>query len=317
MNLDQMAQQSYQQNQEAQNRYNANVSQYTNEYNQDAANARNAQNQLQNFTKNMRSGTDFYQQGVQQGNINAGYDVNNLNQAQNQVSQLTSILGNLPRAVQSQNANYGATAGQIAGQLSTEGSALGNSLSLANQNAQNQIAKQQAGLTYGQQFAGAGLQGQQQQLTGYQQTAQNAVSIMDQARQTMNSWAQIAQQQGGLTAAQQASYAQAKQALAASQQALAQVGLINAQAASERYKLQQAQQTSQAAAAASQPSAAPSSPAPSPSNAYNVASPSGLSFGGIANQFGRDIRSGNVFGGIQDIVGSPAGLLNSLITGRL
>lgn len=236
-----MANQSYQQDQALQSQDNANVAKYTNQYDTANQNANQAQSDLQNFTKNMRSGTDFYQQGVNQGNINSGYDVNQLNQGQNQVSQLTSILGNLPRAVQGQNANYGATAGQIAGQLSTEGNSLGNSLGMANQNVANQLQKQNAGLTYGQGYAGAGLQGQQNQLTGYQGAASNAVAIANQAQQAMNSWATIAQNQGGLTASQQNAYAQSKAAYASAAQAMAQVGLIQSQTAGSNLSNQQTQ----------------------------------------------------------------------------
>lgn len=241
VNISQMAQNSYNQNQALQQQYNGNVNRYTGEYNQAADTARNAQNTLSDFSKNMQSGTNMYQQGIQQGNQNAGYDVNNLNQAQKQVSQLTSILGNLPRSVQANNANYGATAGNVAGQMATTGQGLSNSLALANQNASNQIQKMQGGLTYGQQYATSGLQGQQNQLTGLTEAAKNATSIMQQAQQTMTNWTQIAQQQGSLTASQQQSYAQAQQAYAAAQQASAQIAYIQSQTTGQNLTNQRAQ----------------------------------------------------------------------------
>lgn len=225
-NLGQMAADSYKSNMAAQANDNRQLAQSQADY----ANAKNVSNQAQSslsdFSKNMQSGTSFYNTGVQQGNVNSGYDVNNLNQAQNQVSNLTGIIGGLPRAVQAQNANYGATAGNVANEVSTEGANLNQSLGLANQNAANQIAKQNAGLTYGQGYATAGLQGQQNQLTGLTASATNATNQLQQYSQVMNNWAQIAQQQGGLTASQQASYASAKQAYASAAQAMAQVGLI-------------------------------------------------------------------------------------------
>lgn len=239
--INQMAQQSYNQGQQMLAQDNANVSKYTNEYNQANEGAKNAQKSLQDFTNNMETGQSMYQKGINAGNVNSGYDVNNLNQAQNQVSQLTSVLGNLPRSVQASNANYGATAGNVAGQLSTEGNSLGNSLALANQNSANQIAKMQGGLTYGQQYATAGLQGQQNQLTGLTAAASNATNMMQQAQQTMNGWATIAQNQGGLNASQQNSYAQAQQAYAAAAQAQAQIGYIQSQTAGSNLNNQQTQ----------------------------------------------------------------------------
>src|SRR6185312_16954219 len=147
MDLGTMAQNAYNQSQQLQNTYNQNAANATNQYNQSVTGANNAQSQLQDFTKNMQSGTDMYNQALQSANQNAGYDVNNLNQAQNQVSQLTGILGGLPRAVQASNANYGATAGDVAGQYATEGANLNQSLGLANQNTANQLQKMQGGLT--------------------------------------------------------------------------------------------------------------------------------------------------------------------------
>jgi hypothetical protein len=240
-NIGQMAQQSYDLGQSMLSQDNANVAKYTGNYNTASQNANNAQNDLSNFTKNMQSGTDMYQKGLQVGNANAGYDVNNLNQAQNQVSQLTGIIGGLPRAIQASNANYGATAGQVANQVATTGANLNQSLGLANQNAANQIQKMQGGLTGAQAYTTSGLQGQQNQLTGYTNAAQNAVAIANQARQAMDSWATLAQQQGGLNASQQQAFAQAKQAYAQAAQAYAQVSYLNSQTQGQNLSNQQLQ----------------------------------------------------------------------------
>lgn len=241
MNLDQEAQQSYQQGQQLYNQLGSQAQNATNTYNTAYGAANNAQGQLSDFTKNMQQGSDIYAKALQASNANAGYDVNNLNQAQNQVSQVTGILGGLPRAVQASNANYGATAGDVAGQYATEGANLNQTLQLANQNAANQLAKQQAGLTGAQQGTTAQVTTQQNQLQGYQQAAQNAVAIADQARQTMTSLESLYQQQGNLNAQQQQTYAQAKANLAAASQAYAQAGLLAAQTTQQGLQNQQTQ----------------------------------------------------------------------------
>lgn len=251
-----------QQGQDLFNSDTAQVNQSTNAYNTAQAGANTAQGDLQNFTKNMQSGTDMYNKALGTANANSGYNVNDLNNAQGQVSQLTGVLGGLPRAVQASNANYGATAGNVASQLSTEGANLNQSLGLANQNAANQIAKMQGGLTGAQASTSSGLQGQQQQLQGYTSTAQNAVSVMDQARQTMASWAQIAQQQGGLNAQQAASAAASQQSFAAAQQAYAQAAAASAQAASTNYATDQARQTNDYQQAHQTGAYAPAAPQP-------------------------------------------------------
>lgn len=228
--LDAMARDSYTRSQAMQDSLNSQASDARSQYNQSYGAANQSQADLSNFTKSMQSGMDMYNQALQGANQNAGYDVNNLNQAQNQVSQIQGIMGGLPRAVQAQNANYGATAGDVAGQYSTQAANLNQSLGLANQNAANQIQKMQGGLTGAQNATTAGLQGQQAKLTGYQAAAQNAAGIMQQAQLAMNTIETLAQQQGTITASQQAAYGQAKQAYANATAAYAQANLYSAQA---------------------------------------------------------------------------------------
>lgn len=239
----------YQQDTQLQNFYNNNATNATNQYNNAYNNSNAAQNQLQDFTKNMQSGTDIYNQQLQSANQNAGYNVNDLNNAQNQVSQLTGILGGLPRAVQASNANYGATAGNVANQYSTEGANLNQSLGLANQNTANELAKQQAGLTGAQNATTAGVQTQGQQLQGYTSAAQNAAQIMSTAQTQMSQM--IAAQQAGqkLTADDQNTFAQLKAAYASAAQAYAVANYNNAEAAQTNYNTQQAQQANASAAA--------------------------------------------------------------------
>lgn len=225
-----MQSKQYQQDTALQNFYNQNATNATNQYNT-AYNASNqAQGDLSKFTKNMVSGNDAYQKQLQLANQNAGYDVNNLNQAQNQVSQLTGILGGLPRAIQASNANYGATAGNVANQYATTGANLNQSLQLANQNAQNQLAKQQGGLTGAQQGTQAVLQAQDQQRQAYTATANNAAQVMATAQQQMQAMVAAQQQGQQLTANDQATFGQLRQAYAAAAASYAQANLLAKQA---------------------------------------------------------------------------------------
>lgn len=221
-----MQAESYQQDRDLQNFYNQNATNATNQYNSSRDQANQAQGTLNDFTKNMQSGTDIYAKQLGLANQNAGYDVNNLNQAQNQVSQLTGILGGLPRAIQANNANYGATAGNVANQYATTGANLNQSLQLANQNAQNQLAKQAGGLQGAQAATTAGIQTQDQQRQGYEAAAANASNIMATAQTQMD--AMIKAQQSGqqLTAQNQATFGQLRASYAAAAQAYAQANLL-------------------------------------------------------------------------------------------
>lgn len=249
---DQMAASQYQRDLGYQNQNDQNVSNATGAYNTAKDQANQAQSTLGDFTKNMQSGTDIYAKQLGLANQNAGYDVNNLNQAQNQVSQLTGIMGGLPRALQASNANYGATAGNVANQYATTGANLNQSLQLANQNAQNQLAKQQAGLSGAQTATSAGIQTQDQQLQGYTAAASNAQQIMSTTQSQMK--AMIDAQQAGqqITAQDQYTFGQLKAANAAAQASLAAAQQSLANAANIRQQTTLAQQVADAAAAKKQ-----------------------------------------------------------------
>lgn len=239
--IDQMQSNQYQQDTALQNFYNQNATNATNQYNTAYNSSNQAQNDLSNFTKNMVSGNDAYQKQLQLANQNAGYDVNNLNQAQNQVSQLTGILGGLPRALQASNANYGATAANVANQYATTGANLSQSLQLANQNAQNQIAKQQAGLTGAQQGTQAVLSAQDQQRQAYTATANNAAQVMATAQAQMQAMITAQQQGQQITAKDQETFGNLRQAYAAAAASYAQANLYAKQAEAAALQNQQTQ----------------------------------------------------------------------------
>ncbi len=213
-----------------QTQFGSKASQYGQEYGQAKQQAQNAYGNLDNFSKNMQSGTDMYAQQLQSANANAGYNPAQLQAAQNQVSQIQGILGGLPRAVQAQNANYGATAGDVAGQYATTGANLNQTLNLANTNAANEITKMQGGLSGAQAGTTAGLQGQQNQLEGLKQTYSAAQAQMDTAQKQQQFFSDLYAKQGYLDAQQAAAYAQAKQAEASA-------GLLAQQAAETAQKI--------------------------------------------------------------------------------
>jgi len=238
---DQMQAQQYAKDMEYQRQNDQRVNDATNSYNQAQTGANTAQGQLQDFTKNMTSGTDMYAKQLGLANQNAGYDVNNLNQAQNQVSQITGIMGGLPRAIQASNANYGATAGSVANQYATTGANLNQSLQLANQNTQNQLQKQAGGLTGAQAATSAGIQTQDQQRQGYAAAAANATNIMQNAQTQMDAMVKAQQNGQQLTAQDQAIFGQLKASYAAAAQSYAAATLANSQAAGQNLTNQRAQ----------------------------------------------------------------------------
>jgi hypothetical protein len=224
------ANQAYQQSQQVAANQQQQQSSAQSQYDTSKNTANTAQNQLSDFSKNMQSGTDIYGKQLTLANQNAGYNVNNLNQAQQQVAQLTGIMGGLPRAIQANNANYGATAGNVANQYATTTGNLNQSLGLANQNSANQIALQQAGLTGAQNATSAGVQTQAQQLQGLTAAANNAQQVMATSQTQLQSINEIVQQQGYITAQQQQAYALAQQSMATAKNALAQIATYQAQA---------------------------------------------------------------------------------------
>lgn len=293
---------AYAQDRALQNFYNKNAQNATADYNKQKAAANTAQNNLQNFTKNMKSGTQMYNEQLGLANKNAGYDVNALNQAQNQVSQITGILGGLPRAIQASNANYGATAGNVANQYATTGANLNQTLQLANQNAQNQLAKQQGGLTGAQAATTAGIQTQDQQRQAYTAAAQNAASIMQTAQTQMDAMIKAQQQGQLLTAQDQAIFGQLRASYAQAAQAYAQASLLAKQTAAQELQNQQTQNYMNSQAYKNQlkfgsPTGKPVTSAPT-----RNAAPSGPNAGQMWNAFTQPMRT--AFGNVGNFLGS-------------
>jgi hypothetical protein len=167
-----------------------------NTYNQDTAQSQQVLQNLQNYQKNMQSGTDMYAQNQTAGNQFAGYDPNALKMSQQALRQTQQAIAGLPQAVNAQNAGAGATSAQISNMLSSQGANLNNLQSNQTANVGQNQANQQAALTYAQQATQAGQSGQQLQLQGYQQQYQAAQGQLATAQAQLQSLNQLYQQQG-------------------------------------------------------------------------------------------------------------------------
>jgi len=247
--LENYAKTAYQQSQQMQNDLNQKSAAASDQYNQSVTGANTAQANLSNFTQNMRSGTDIYGEQLAKANANAGYSVNDLNQAQAYLTQLTKINAGLPQSTQAMNANYGGTASNVANQLAGMQNTYAQGIAGANSSTANILAKQQAGLSGAATATSAGVTTQDQQRQAYTSTAANAVNVMQQSQVTMNGLQSLAQNQGTLTAQQQQTYQQAVANHAAAQASYAQASYALAQADQTRYATQ-SQRAADAATAA-------------------------------------------------------------------
>jgi hypothetical protein len=117
--------------------------------------------------------------------------------------------------------------------------------------AQNQATQAAAG-NYAQGATSAGVQVQQQKLSSLDAITKNALTQMDQARQTMQNMQQLYQTQGQFNADEQAKYTQAN---AAYSQAMAAVNLAQTQAQQIQQQIKFSQAAADAAAKATTPQA--------------------------------------------------------------
>lgn len=177
-------------------------------YNQDQAQSQQVLQNLQDYQKNMQSGTDMYNQQLQGADQWAGYDPARLQQSLANVAQTQKVLGGLPQAVQAQNAGTGATAGNIAGSSAAQAGNLNTQLTQQTAGVQQNQATQQAALTSAQQGTQAGQTGQQLQLQGYQTQYQSAQAQLTTAQAQLQSLNQLFQQQGQFNSDQARQYQQ-------------------------------------------------------------------------------------------------------------
>lgn len=275
-----------------------------NTYNNDAQAVTNAQNNLSNYQKNMVSGTDMYSQELAKANANAGYDPNQLKGSYNQIQQIQGIMGGLPRSIQAQNANYGATAGDVAQQYGTTAANLNQSLNLANTTANNQLQSMQGGLTGAQQATTAGQQGQKMQLDALNNIMTAAQNQYATAQQQLDSLNKLWESQGQFNSDEARQYMDLNRQIAQSAATIrnlnAQAGLYAAQATGQNQQnayaqAQAAQQQNQQRMAAQQQAAQRAQQAAAIRNYQSVNPLQQQMSGGLLSQIGAGLSS--MFGG--------------------
>ena len=215
--------------------------QYQDTYNQ----SQTAQKSLQDYTKQI-AGMNYgnvYGQDLSNAQSMYNFDPKSLALANKNLLQTQTAMQYAPQAAAQAGNYYGGTAGQaenayqnMAGNLNTtlanQSNAVGQYQNLlsATQNQANQQTTQQ-------------LAGQQQGLSAYEATAQNATNIMNTASQTMTAIEKLQQDQGTVTSGQIAAYQNAYSnyvtAQAAAQKAAADAALEGQQQIGQQQTNQQ------------------------------------------------------------------------------
>lgn len=245
--------------------YQGQAAQYKGQYDTNSAQAAQANQNLQDYTKQMQgaydpstgvgNATSMYNYMLGQANQAQGFDPNSLATATQNLTRTQNALSNVQNASQSSTGGYGLSGSQLGafyGSLSQPLAQAGQAQSNAVGNLQQLY---QNSLTQANQGTSLGLQGEQVTSGNLNQIYQNAQNQTAQALNQMQFYSQLAQQQGGLNAQQQQNYASAVSSLqnaqAAMQQASAAANLANTQAR----QIQQAIDAAIKAANAPQPSA--------------------------------------------------------------
>ncbi len=215
--------------------------QYQDTYNQ----SQTAQKSLQDYTKQI-AGMNYgnvYGQDLSNAQSMYGFDPKSLALANKNLYNTQTAMQYAPQAAQQQGNYSGATAGQSAANYQNMAGNLNTTL--ANQsNAVGQykdlltLTQNQANQQTSQQLAG-----QQQGLSAYEATAQNATNIMNTASQTMTAIEKLQQDQGTVTSGQIAAYQNAYSnyvtAQAAAQKAAADAALEGQQQIGQQQTNQQ------------------------------------------------------------------------------
>ena len=215
--------------------------QYQDTYNQ----SQTAQKSLQDYTKQIAGQNygNIYGQDLSNAQSMYNFDPKSLALANKNLLQTQTAMQYAPQAAAQAGNYYGGTAGQaenayqnMAGNLNTtlanQSNAVGQYQNLlsATQNQANQQTTQQ-------------LAGQQQGLSAYEATAQNATNIMNTASQTMTAIEKLQQDQGTVTSGQIAAYQNAYSnyvtAQAAAQKAAADAALEGQQQIGQQQTNQQ------------------------------------------------------------------------------
>jgi len=233
--IQQQAQQSAQQGQQALADDNAKSSAAGGQYNTYQGQANTAAQNQSDYTKYMQgagSGTNLYNTGLSQGEKAAGYNEGQAGQLGQQLAQAQNALANVNQASQSSTGGYGLSGAQLGNYYATQATPITSAINALSSNyGVSQQALQNA-TTIGNQYAGAGLQGEQTTSKSLNDVFASAKSQSDQALQNMQFYSQLASTQGGLNAANQKAFDDARNAYQQGQAAIAQAGMFAAQTVS-------------------------------------------------------------------------------------
>lgn len=176
------------------------------QYGQTFNQANQAYGNLLNYTKNLQSGQDLYNQQLNQAQNQYGFNPGDLLKANQAIARTQTTLANLPQAIQQQGNYYGTTAGSEAANYGAQAGNL-NAVEQGQANAANAF-QQTLAATQNQanQAAALGLQSQQLGSQNYQALYSQANQQAATAAQNMQAIEGMAQQQGYLTAEQTAQY---------------------------------------------------------------------------------------------------------------
>lgn len=224
------------------NQFNQQSQQYGSQYDAARNSANEANQNLQSYNQSMQDPSQLYSQALTGAQQMYGFNPQDLLKANQAMANTNTTIANLPQATQQQGNYYGATAGAeannyqqqagnlqgvLAGQANTAG-AFQNVLGAT----QNQ-ANQQATLGY---------QGEQLKSQNLEDLYNNSLQQQQAAGSQMQYFANLYQQQGGLSAQQAASYAAAQASYASASQAAAQARQLNQQSDMASQVQQQLQQ---------------------------------------------------------------------------
>lgn len=285
------------------NIYNPNTN-YSANYQNAAAQTSGAQANLANYQKTMQDPGQMYGQNLANAQQMYGFDPKALGVANQNLARTQTVMANLPQAVQQQGAYYGTTAGSeannyaqqegnlqpvLAGQTNAVG-AYQNELAATQQQAQ-----QQAQLSY---------QGQQLQMSGYQDQVANALGFQNAAQAQQAGYGQYVTSVAQARAAQESASAQMLQAQVAQSEQQQQLNTASSQQAWYEAMTKAAQQGAQQQAPATS-QFTPPNPAFGP-NGY-------MNGNNIAQTFTPNLQS--IMQGAGGIVGNMAGL-PGMLAGR-
>ena len=155
-----------------------------------------------------------------------GFDPKALATATQNLTQSQNAQAALNQASQSSTGGYGLSGAQLGSFYQSQAAPLSNQVNAQSTAVGNLTGLANTAQTQANQFAGAGLQGEQVTSKSLNDVFTNAKAQSDQALQNMQFYSQLAQTQGGLNASNQKAYDDARNAYQQGQAAIAQAGIV-------------------------------------------------------------------------------------------